>query len=364
MAVLRRRGRRRDQDGANGATDLDLDAVGTAVLDTAEAALGARPDLTTGPEAVLAGAGPDAYSFELATDDPGWSGLLVARTSDDDVLANETAWIRALDAAGYPVPEVVADRSDDGVVVFRPPAGVNLAGCMVDDFMAVPRFLAAFGQLHARLHALPVDDLVAAAAAGASNGDDGAGSNGDDDNDDDAPLDELLDRATAEAVRADVDTELTWLDKFRPGEAPAVLCHGELNPVHVYVDGGDTATAVPVNWTRARLAPRTFDVAATVTAFWTSPLYVDGTVQRTALKMIRDSLMSAYLKAYTEASPEPLDDEALRYWQAFHLGWLATDLARRIHDQPVGAWDPAAAVPKPADALQDVRQRFWELAEP
>ncbi|HEV7758836.1 MAG TPA: phosphotransferase [Acidimicrobiales bacterium] len=360
MAVLRRRDRRRDQDGANGATDLDLDAVGTAVLDTAEAALGTRPDLTAGPEAVLAGAGPDAFSFELATADPGWSGLLVARTSDVDVLANETGWIRALDSTGYPVPEVVADRHDDGVVIFRPPAGVNLAGCMVDDFMAVPRFLAAFGQLHARLHALSVDDLVAAATAGDGDSADGNSAEGDDD----APLDELLDRAEAEAVRAEVDTELTWLDKFRPGEAAAVLCHGELNPVHVYVEGSDTATAVPVNWTRARLAPRTFDVAATLTAFWTSPLYVDGTVQRTALKMIRDSLMSAYVKAYTEASPEPLDDEALRYWQAFHLGWLATDLARRIHDQPVGPWDPATAVPKPADALQDLRQRFWELAEP
>jgi aminoglycoside phosphotransferase (APT) family kinase protein len=360
MAVLRRRDRRRDQGGgANSATDLDLDAVGTAVLDTAEAALGTRPDLTAGPEAVLAGAGPDAYSFELATDDPGWTGTLVARTSDVDVLANETAWIRALDSTGYPVPEVVADRHDDGVVVFRPPAGVNLAGCMVDDFMAVPRFLAAFGQLHARLHALSVDELVAAATAG-----NGADGNGPDDNDDDAPLDELLDRAASGAVRAEVDTELTWLDKFRPGEAADVLCHGELNPVHVYVDGSDTATAVPVNWTRTRLGPRAFDVAATVTAFWTSPLYVDGAVQRTALKMIRDSLISAYLKAYSEASPEPLDDEALRYWQAFHLGWLATDLARRIHDQPVGPWDPATAVPKPAEALQDLRQRFWELAEP
>jgi aminoglycoside phosphotransferase (APT) family kinase protein len=347
MAVLRRRGRRRDQqDGAGGAADLDLDAVGTLVLDTAEAALGRRPELAAGPEAVLAGAGPDAYSFELVADDPRWTGTLVARAADVPVLRREVAWIGALAAADYPVPEVLADRHGDGLVVFRPPAGVNLASAMVDDIMAVPKFLAAFGGLHARLHALPVGDTDVA-----------------DDRDDD-PVDELLDRAATGPVRDEVDRELTWLDKYRPGEATPALCHGELNPVHVYIADGDPTTAVPVNWTQARLAAPAFDVAATVTAFWTAPLYVDGTVQRTALKMIRDSLISAYLKAYGEAAPAgPLDDEALRYWQAFHLAALATEVARRRHDLPTGPWDPATNVHKPADALDDLRHRFWELAD-
>jgi aminoglycoside phosphotransferase (APT) family kinase protein len=223
---------------------------------------------------------------------------------------------------------------------------MNLASCMVDDVMAVPQFLAAFGRLHARLHGLEVTGLPGPAGG--------------------HPLDELLERAGAEAVRREVDDELAWLDENRPGETerPRVLCHGDLNPVHVYVAGGDASTAVPVNWTRARRAEAAYDVAGTVTAFWTAPLYVDSTVQRTALKVVRDSLISAYLKAYGEASRDELDDGALRYWQAFHLAALAVDLARRLHERPPGPWDPAGNVTKPADALQDLRHHFRELARP
>jgi aminoglycoside phosphotransferase (APT) family kinase protein len=227
---------------------------------------------------------------------------------------------------------------------------------MVEDMLAVPRLLAGFGRLHARLHGLPLDELGPDLALG----------------DDTTPLDELTDRADAagtEAVRDAMDSELTWLAKYLPSESRGngrdgdVLCHGELNPVHVYVTDADPDTAVAVNWTRARRAEPAFDVAATVTAFWTSPLYVEGTVQRTAMKMVRDSLISAYLKAYAEASAGGLDDDAIRYWQAFHLGSLATDLARRVHDEPVAAWEAAASVPNPAGALDDVRKHFRDLTE-
>jgi aminoglycoside phosphotransferase (APT) family kinase protein len=360
MAVLggrgrqARRDRRRDQNG--GATALDLDAVATTVLDAAEAALGTRPTLTDGPTAVLAGAGPDAYSFELATDDAGWQGPLVARTSAPDVLGQETAWIGAVDRAGFPAPEVVSDQHDEGVVVFRPPPGTNLAGCMVDDVMAVPKFLAAFGQLHARLHALPVTTLTDGRADGtipspldelANLIGDGAGDGNDDGHGD------------REALAA----ELGWLNDDQPEGRSTALCHGELNPLHVYVDGGDPSTAVPVNWTRARLADPAYDVAATLTAFWSLPIYVESAVQRTMVKMFRDSLSSAYLGAYTEASPDGVDDRSLRYWQAYHLAWLATALVRRIDGEPVGPWDPAANVVNPDNALADVRARFWDLAK-
>jgi hypothetical protein len=361
MAVLRRRGGRRDHpDGAAAATavatpdGLDLDEVATTLLDAAEAAIGTRPDLAEGPEPIPAGAGagPDAYLFAVATDDPAWSGTLVARTSPVDVLRREAGCIRALQGAGYPVPEVVSDQHERGVVVFRPAAGVSLASCMVDDFLAVPRLLAAFGQLHARLHDLPPATFDGLDLGGRP-----------------APLDELTARADgADAVRDEIDGELTWLAKHGPSatggaDDHAVLCHGELNPVHVYIADGDATTARPVNWTRVRWAEPAFDVAATTTAFWTAPLYVDGTVHRTALKVIRDSLISGYLKAYTEAAAGGLDEDALRYWQAFHLGWLATDLARRVHDEPVGPWEPAASAVNPAGALDDVRRHFWDIAD-
>jgi aminoglycoside phosphotransferase (APT) family kinase protein len=328
MAALRRRQQRDQAESAGPALDLDVvaEAIGVAA--------GVAP--AVGPEPVLAGAGPDAYSFEVDSDDPRWDGTLVARVTDPAVADHEASWIARLGGLGFPVPEVVGAAADHGVLVFRATAGVNLAASMIDDLMSLPRLLAAFGQLHARLHGLPTEGLPAG----------------------DEPLAELHDRASADPVR----DELAWLDANRPDATAAVPCHGDYNPVHVYIDDGDPSTAVPVNWTAARLAEPAYDVAATVTAFWTSPLYVESAMQRTALKMVRDSLISAYLKAYGEATATPLDDRAVDYWQAFHLASLATALVRRLRDEPVSPWEPAANAHRPSSALDDVRERFWELA--
>jgi aminoglycoside phosphotransferase (APT) family kinase protein len=336
MAALRRRQRRQDQPDPDPAAGLDLGAVADAVSAVAGVAL------ASGPEPVLAGAGPDAYTLTLDTDDPPWDATLVARVAPVAVVTHEAGWISALGEAGFPVPDVVISAPDRGVLAFRATAGVNLAGCMVDDLMALPKFLAAFGQLHARLHGL--SGLPAEGLAGVAD-----------------PLDELDARAGTDAVRAALSEELAWLDTHRPVGGTAVPCHGDFNPVHVYIEDGDTSTAVPVNWTRARLAEPAYDVAATVTAFWTSPLYVESTMQRTALRMVRDSLISAYLKAYGEATTAPLDDETVDYWQAYHLAWLAAGVVRRIQDEPVSPWDPAANAHRPEPALDDIRDRFREL---
>jgi aminoglycoside phosphotransferase (APT) family kinase protein len=341
MAALRRRQRRQDQPDADPAAGLDLDAVADAVSAVAGVAL------ASGPEPVLAGSWPDAYTLTLDTDDPPWDGTLVARVCSPAVAAHEAGWISALGEAGFPVPEVVISAPDQGVLAFRATAGVNLAGCMVDDLMALPKFLAAFGQLHARLHALPVEgpDGLEGVADGVD------------------PLVELYERAGTDAVRAALSAELAWLNTNRPTGGTAVPCHGDFNPVHVYIEDGDTSTAVPVNWTRARLAEPAYDVAATVTAFWTSPLYVESAMQRTALKMVRDSLIGAYRKAYDEAVAVPLDDEVVDYWQAYHLVWLAAGVVRRIQDEPVSPWDSAANAHRPESALDDLRDRFQELTE-
>lgn len=339
MAILRR-GRRQDQhDPTSG---LDLDAVADTVLDTAGAALGERPELTHGPEPVL-GYGPDAYRVQLATDDPHWSGTLVARASAPEVLRREAAWVTAVRAGGFPAPELVTDDAPDGALVFRQPAGDNLASAMVANITAVPQFLAAFGQLHARLHGLPTGEVAAA--------DDGRP----------APLDELAGRVDLPEVRDAVERELAWLEDHRPPEDGVVMCHSELSPVSVYVEDSDTSTAVAVNWTRARLAEPALDVAATVTAFWSVPIFVDNALHRRALRMARDGLVTAYLNAYREAAPRPLDDDRLRYWQAFHLGWLATDIARRLQDA-TGPWDQGTVVVQPESTLDEVRERFWEIA--
>lgn len=341
MAVLRRRGRRQEQQNEHDpAAGLDLEAVAEAVRTAAEPALGSRPELAHGPEPIL-GYGPDIYRVRLAADDPAWAGTLLARASDADVLAREAGFVEALHAAGFPAPELVAAPGADGdVLVFRQPPGDSLANAMVANITSVPQFLADFGRLHARLHGLPTD---------------GVKPDGPD------PLDELDATAEPEAVRQAVEAELAWLRAHRPADGPQVLCHAELSPAYVYLEGADTATAVPVNWTRARVGDPAYDVAGTVTAFWSVPIYVDNALQRKALKMARDSLVSAYLTAYREAAPHPLDDGRLDYWQAFHLGWLLTHVARRLHGVN-GPWEAGTIVAQPEPTLDDLRARFHELA--
>src|SRR5688572_14488019 len=157
MAVFRRRRERPDRPAR--VIGFELETVTETILGAAEGVLGTRPELIDKPEAVLAGAGPDAFTFAVDTDRPEWKGQLVARTSPPAVLAREAAWIAALGDRGFSMPELVADCTDAGVLVFRPPAGENLINLMTTDLMALPELLRTFGGLHARLHALPVDGL-------------------------------------------------------------------------------------------------------------------------------------------------------------------------------------------------------------
>lgn len=357
MVVFRRRRGRQDRPAQP--TGLAPDAAAERILATAEGVLGPPVRLAEGPEAVLAGAGPDAYTFTLDTDDERWSGQLVARTSAEDLLRRESEWLRAVGALGFGVPEVLHDHPEQGILVFRPPGGENLVNLMTTELTSLPQLLASFGRLHARLHRLPVDGLPGTRADG--DGNDG-GDGGDDVLD---PVDELAELAGALGVRKAVDRELGWLRSHLDDRAagPTVACHGDLHPAHVFVWRGDDAREVTVNWTRARLGEAPYDVAGTLVSFWTGPLFVANVAQRTMLKMARDSLASAYQSAYETEAGGPLDTGTLAHWQALHLCHLAVHLVDVVQGTAPGPWHPAANVPQPDKALQDVRNRFWELAE-
>lgn len=289
---------------------VDVDAATSAILGVAANAIGRPCQLAEQLEPVIVGAGPDAYGFRLDTDDWRWSGPLVARTSLGDVLRREVGWIRAVASTGFPTPEIVCDRHDAGVVVFRSPPGTHLAARIASDLGGIPRYLAALGHLHAQLHGVALPS--------------------------------------------------PWLDAWRPRGGVPVICHGELYPTHVYL-GDDNSTAAPVNWTRACLADPTYDVASTLVAFWALPLFADGAIQRRMIKMARDSLANTYLDAYREATARPLEDDGLRYWQGYHLDGLAAEVHARLAGERISPWSPAATVNAPETALAEVRARLDEL---
>lgn len=298
--------------------------VADRVLDAVEPA-----DFAVRPEPLLAGAGPDAYTFTLATDDPYWAGVLVARAAPFPVLQRELTWLRAAAERDFAVPRLLTDRPEDGVLVFRPPGGENLTGRMTSDLVGLPDHLASFGRLHARLHSLSTDGL----------------------SDDAGPPAVPDDPAVAE--------EVAWLDDNRPPGAPPVLCHGNLHPVQVYVRGDDEpGPTVTADWTQARLAEPELDVGATLVAFWTAPLYVANRTHRALVKLARDSLASAYLTAYGKAATRPLEDARVRYWQAFHLCTLAASLSRRRRGEAVSPWSEASNATHPEKAFRTVKARM------
>ena len=343
MARLRRSERPRPSGPVAFDLDDDLGRVAEAARTAAAAALGHRPDLAAAPEPVFAGWGPGAYRARVATHDPVWARPLIARVGAAPVLAREATWIDRVRRAGFPAPEVVADGRD-GVLVFREPAGTSLAERMINDMASLPGLLADFSRLHATLHGLP-----ASGAPGGEAAPTGAASVGD-----------IATDAAGAVGDAGVDEQIAWLGAHIPVPGDPVVCHGDLNPAHVYLDVDE---AVPVNWTRASLADPEYDVAATLTGFWTAALYVDSAVRRRVLKILRDSLAAAYLAAYRESAMRPLEDERLRYWRAFHLCRIAAGIVRHRRDGPDGPWDTAAHVAQPAVALDELSCEFRRVVD-
>jgi hypothetical protein len=226
---------------------------------------------------------------------------------------------------------------------------------MFAEMTALPRLLAGFGRLHARLHrVVPPRDAAPPRVAG---------------------IDALMEDADHPPVADAVGAEVARLASTRPQPGPPVVCHGELNPVQVYSRGGaegdgtlgdaeDGTVSVPVNWAVAGVGDAETDVAATLVGFWSGSLYISSGVQRRMYRIARDPLASGYLNGYEAAAPRPLDRERLRWWQAVHLCALAAGIARRIAYGPAGPWDPAGSVTQPAVALDEIRSRVLELTSP
>ena len=126
-----------------------------------------------------------------------------------------------------------------------------------------------------------------------------------------------------------------------------MLCHGGYQPLCVYgpppdawaAHGGPGKGLTVGNWCGAVLAEAEFDVAFTLVAFWSAHCFAKNRSERTAIKMIRNTLLNTYKVGY-QARHE-LDPDRLRFWQAFHA---LRGLARLG-----GAYDPVGSPFAPQD---------------
>jgi Ser/Thr protein kinase RdoA (MazF antagonist) len=232
---------------------------------------------------------------------------------------------------------------------------------------AIPALLRAMAELHARLHQVPAAAAPGAAAppplaeldrALAATADAGAGPG--------AAADAVAGAGAVARTGAGAErfaAERAWLHENAPPAGPPVVCHGDVQPSSVRLDGGDVASAQLVDWSHARVGEAEYDVALTLLMFWSAPYLAEGIGQRKMLKTVRDMITDGYRSAY-ESSPGsgPLDDRRLRYWGAFHaLAWSVRLAAAEAAGGPADPWDPVALVQHVGSYRKDLGRRFARL---
>jgi hypothetical protein len=175
--------------------------------------------------------------------------------------------------------------------------------------------------------------------------------------------------AAAEVARIDaarVPKERRWLDEHLPSPAEPVICHGGYQPMSVFgpppedweAHGGAGHGLRTTNWCGAVLAEPEFDVAYTLVALWSAPFFAKNRAERTAIKMIRNTLINTYKLGYEDA--HPLDSDRVRFWEAFHVlrGMARLDGAYDSGGSPFAPPDRGAL---PTELAAELPRRYQQL---
>ncbi len=280
------------------------------------------------PEALDHGHGTAAFGFRLrpasrssqmaegsgrdgtAPGGSGWSEPLSARLAPDRAeLEREAAALGVNARHGLGAPRVVSIVALDPIdgqawwaLVTEPRAEVPLPELIGFNLHQASEILTGFARHHAAIHDLVVDDEARAALPTV------------------VAADELA-RIDPAFMRA----EHEWLAARVPPPADhLVLGHGGYQPMCVsgpppdaWADHGGPGNGLVVdNWSGAALVEAEFDVAFTLVAFWSAHCFAPNRSERTAIKMIRNTLLNTYKLGYQ--SCREFDPERVRFWQAFH----------------------------------------------
>jgi len=320
------------------------DPVADALLETMRAQ---RPDddlrYEVEPTPMTGGYFAAILQFRLASPPDDLRGDLVARIIPiPEVWARESAIQAYVAGAGFPTPAVrmsVDATSPLGrglIVMDRATGSSPLSGLgPADIFRQLPSIVAGLprtlARVSERLHSLDPSPLDAAL-------DDVGG---------DLPrtprefVERLADNATgtghhflAEAAEGLADTE-------PPMSAP-VVCHGDLHPFNLLVDGD---RVMLIDWTNSRIADPTFDLAFTHLMLTEMPVDVPK-VARVALGPVARSLGRRFLREYTALRGSPIDQPAFDWHRRVHALRILVEVAGlttvgpRSDDHPFMAMAP------------------------
>jgi aminoglycoside phosphotransferase (APT) family kinase protein len=206
-------------------------------------------ELAGAPVPLTGGFDTEIVSFSLRRAPSAWSGPLVLRVlrahHDPSRALREQATQNAVAEAGYPAPKVL--------LATRDPAALGAAFLVMQRLPGVPLIDAnpigmdrVLLDAQFRLHALDAGPLVRSLGDAVTF---------------EGYLAAFERRITSTALTG-LAPALRWLRAHRPPDAgPPVICHGDLHPRNVLVEGG-RLTGV-LDWPNALVADPAFDVAST-----------------------------------------------------------------------------------------------------
>lgn len=116
---------------------------------------------------------------------------------------------------------------------------------------------------------------------------------------------------------------LERLQDTRPGQDDAVLCHGDIHPFNLLVDGDGAITVL--DWTAAAIAPPAYDVAVTWLLLRHPPLEAPAPL-RPAITAGAAVLARRFVRAYRRANPS-VSLDALAWYVALHSSRVLLELA-------------------------------------
>ena len=280
-----------------------------------------------GPARIQGGFDTTIFGFALDRVPPPLQGPLILRLSRANAnparVKLETIVQNALAEMDYPAPRVTVTESDPDIlggpfmVMQRVPgktlghaierfgAGSSFSG-RVRLLLSLPAVLDGIIDqwvgMQIRLHQLPAATLLrAVTAAGIEAGV--------------VTFEGQLARLRTIVERhglAGLEPGLAWLDQHRPVPVQAAICHGDFHPLNILAENGKPTGVI--DWPNVVIAEPAMDVGSAIANISTVPINLPWAL-RAAARAAIGAALRRYQRAYH--ARRPLDDQAVRYYQAF-----------------------------------------------
>jgi aminoglycoside phosphotransferase (APT) family kinase protein len=266
------------------------------------------------PARILGGFDTLVYSLSLAGAPSPLAGPLILRAFRQDNGPErarfETAVQNEIARQGYPAPRALYTCADPGplgkafLIMERLPGRIMLEAMLRPS----PQFFRApviLGELHAKLHGLDPERLLAALEGPGPRSDGRLAIEGEF-----ALRAQRIDTAGLDGLRPGQ----RWLAEHRPPANRGAILHGDFHPLNILLEGGNVSGVI--DWSWVAVGDPAYDVGATVALMTQGPVDLPRPLLALA-RVVRRSMVGRYLKAYR--AHQPLDQAAVDYYEAFRL---------------------------------------------